>query len=147
MIIERCLVYDPGHVLSHIPNTRFLNVTLVMYGYLSSNPINPTLAFALPTLEVFRCLRLWSPHVSLQAWVRVLCDIHNVSLLFIYVLIAATEHFVRSTIVAISVSSLLGPWTFIWTSCDDVMQRWKKLCRETHQIGASNIPAHAACIE
>ena len=29
-------------------------------------------------LELYRRLRLRSPHVSIQSWVRVLCDIHNV---------------------------------------------------------------------
>ena len=71
-------VYEKDKVYQHVPGTSYLNVTLLHYGLLSSNPFKPSIVFTIPTLEMFHRLCLQSPHVSIQAWIRVLCDIHNI---------------------------------------------------------------------
>jgi hypothetical protein len=75
------LGYQKHQTFSHITGSAYLNATLVRYGLLSSNPMVPSVGIAIPTLEMYRRLRLRSPHVSVQAWVRVLCDLHNMSIL------------------------------------------------------------------
>ncbi|KAF8507268.1 hypothetical protein JB92DRAFT_2793630 [Gautieria morchelliformis] len=64
---------------SHISGVSHISVTLIHYGIISCNPVDPSMAFEVATLEVFRRLRLRSPHVSIQAWVRVLCDVCKIN--------------------------------------------------------------------
>lgn len=72
------LVYD-YHEFSHAPDAQYTNETLVRYGYLGASPENPTLAFSLEFLEVYRQLRRVCPRFSLDALARALCHIHRVS--------------------------------------------------------------------
>ena len=71
-------VYDNAKTYHHHPDTPYWIVTLVSQGLLLSNPLHPTIAFTMQTLEVFHQLCLRSPHVSIQAWVGVICDLHKV---------------------------------------------------------------------
>ena len=70
--------YSDKHVFNHIQGCAYLNITLLYYSFLSCNPINPSISFTIPTLKMFRRLCLQSSHISIQAWVWVLCDIHNI---------------------------------------------------------------------
>jgi len=65
--------------LHHIPGCPNINSTLLHHGCLGSSPLRISLAISLCTLELFRHLHLRQPRVSIQAWIRVLCDMHNVS--------------------------------------------------------------------
>ena len=70
--------FSSKRTLSHLPNCPFINSTLLRHGCLSSSPHQATYAISLRTLELYRCLRLRQPRVSIQAWIRVICDLHNV---------------------------------------------------------------------
>jgi hypothetical protein len=55
------------------------NTNLLLQGCLSSAPTRVSFAISLRTLELYRRLRVRQPRLSIQAWVRTLCDYHNVS--------------------------------------------------------------------
>ncbi len=55
------------------------NVSLVREGFLGCSPINPAFAFDLNTLELYHRLRRRHPRLGIQAMMRALCDVHEVS--------------------------------------------------------------------
>ena len=57
----------------------YVNQTLIKYGLLGTSPEVPSLAIPLQTLELYRRCRLRCPQFSIQQWVKVLCDLANVS--------------------------------------------------------------------
>jgi hypothetical protein len=74
--MARALAHDESHL--------YLNQTLIMHGYLGTAPVKPTLAIPLATLELYRRCRLRCPQFGIQQWVKVLCDLSNVNLIFVY---------------------------------------------------------------
>jgi hypothetical protein len=56
-------------------------MNLLRQGSLSSSPIRVSFAISLRMLELYRQLRVRQPRLSIQAWVRSICDYHNVSYL------------------------------------------------------------------
>jgi hypothetical protein len=57
----------------------YINQTLIMHGLLGTAPVQPTLAIPIRTLELYHRCRLRCPQFSVQQWVKVLCDLSNVS--------------------------------------------------------------------
>ncbi|KAI0247563.1 hypothetical protein BJV78DRAFT_1133077, partial [Lactifluus subvellereus] len=55
------------------------NVNLLQQGCLSSSPTWISFAISLRTLELYRQLRVRQPRLSIQAWVRSICDYHNMT--------------------------------------------------------------------
>jgi hypothetical protein len=53
---------------------------LVKNGYLGNTPKTPSLAISLRTLELFRRMRLRKSSFSVEAFVKVVCDLYSVSL-------------------------------------------------------------------
>lgn len=51
--------------------------SLVRHGLLSNSPTIPTYAFSLLTLESFRRLRLRAPRLSIQSFLKAVCDSQN----------------------------------------------------------------------
>jgi hypothetical protein len=43
------------------------------------SPLVPSVAIAIDVLELYRVTNLRSPHLSIQAFVKMLCDLHGVS--------------------------------------------------------------------
>lgn len=54
---------------------------LAKSGYLGNSPATPSLAISFRTLELFRRLRLRKSSFSVEAFVKVVCDIYSVCLL------------------------------------------------------------------
>jgi hypothetical protein len=54
-------------------------VDLISHGFLGTTPILPSLAISLKTLELFRRIRLRKASFSVEAFVKVICDLYNVS--------------------------------------------------------------------
>ncbi|TFY78037.1 hypothetical protein EWM64_g5975 [Hericium alpestre] len=63
--------------LHHLPNCKYMNTTLLHQGCLGPMPDFIYIAFSLHTLELYHCLHIRQPRLSIQAWVRVICDAHN----------------------------------------------------------------------
>ena len=63
----------------HQCKDEFPNSSLIRAGYLGCTPIDPPLAISLNTLELFYRLKCQHPRLSIQAMVRALADLHNVS--------------------------------------------------------------------
>lgn len=58
---------------------------LIRNGLISNSPVIPDYAFSIHTLESFRRLRLRSPRISIQAFVKAMCDTqHSVSFHALY---------------------------------------------------------------
>jgi hypothetical protein len=56
------------------------NIALICHGYLGASPSQPTIAFTLEALEFYHQLRRRQANFSVQAFIKVLCAIHNVRL-------------------------------------------------------------------
>jgi hypothetical protein len=54
------------------------NVALIRQGCLGASPSQPTIAFTLEALEFYHQLRRHQANFSVQAFIKVLCAIHNV---------------------------------------------------------------------
>lgn len=52
---------------------------LVSAGYLGTSPLHPELAVSFKTLELFRCLKLFKPSFSTEAFTKLLCYLYYVS--------------------------------------------------------------------
>ena len=59
------------------------NIALVRHGLLGASPTQPTIAFTLESLEFYHQLRRYQGNLSIQAFLKVLCAIHNVCYSFI----------------------------------------------------------------
>ncbi|KAI0676297.1 hypothetical protein C8Q78DRAFT_960152, partial [Trametes maxima] len=55
------------------PAERSVAEALVSAGYLCSTPIKPRLAISLQTLELLRCVRLFKPSFSIEAFAKLVC--------------------------------------------------------------------------
>jgi hypothetical protein len=53
---------------------------LIKNGYFGNTPKTLSLAISLKTLELFRCMRLRKSSFSVEAFVKVVCDLYSVSL-------------------------------------------------------------------
>ena len=53
---------------------------LVKNGYLGNSPATPSLAISFKTLELFRRIRLRKSSFSVEAFVKVVCDMYSVGL-------------------------------------------------------------------
>ena len=65
------------HIQEH--GSGYWNVTLLRQGCLAPSPDVISTVYSLRTLELYRRLRLRHPQISVQAFVKVICDLHNVS--------------------------------------------------------------------
>lgn len=57
----------------------YTNEALIRSGFIGSAPLYPTIAISLRTLEDYRQTHRVCPRLSVQATVRKLCHVHNVS--------------------------------------------------------------------
>lgn len=55
------------------------STALVLAGFLGTSPEHPSLAIALPTLELFYTIRLFRPSFSVEAFAKVICHTLSVS--------------------------------------------------------------------
>ena len=67
------------HLAMQSPQDAFITSALVHQGVVPCSPIYPTAAFTIGALELFRIVWLCSPHFSIQAFVKTLCDLQSVS--------------------------------------------------------------------
>jgi hypothetical protein len=72
--------YSSSKGFLHLSTSEVWNATLLHQGCLSSTPDVVTSVVSLRTLELYRRLRLRHAPLSVQAWIKVICDLHNVSL-------------------------------------------------------------------
>ncbi|KAF8516427.1 hypothetical protein BU17DRAFT_76640 [Hysterangium stoloniferum] len=56
----------------------FITSALVQQGLMPSAPLSPSVCIIINALELYRVTHLQSPRLSIQAWVKTLCDIHGV---------------------------------------------------------------------
>lgn len=52
---------------------------LVLHGLIPNTPVNPSIGFTIRTLELYRRLRMRQASFSIQAFVKVVCDLYAVS--------------------------------------------------------------------
>ena len=70
--------YSASKSFTHIASSKSWNATLLERGCLSCTPDIVTSVVSLRTLELYRRLRLRHAPLSVQAWIKVICDLHNV---------------------------------------------------------------------
>ncbi|KAH7914663.1 hypothetical protein BJ138DRAFT_999608 [Hygrophoropsis aurantiaca] len=61
-----------------LPSDIFVASALVRRGVVPCSPISPTVAISIDALELYRVAHLRSPHLSIQAFVKTICDLHGV---------------------------------------------------------------------
>jgi hypothetical protein len=54
---------------------------MARHGYIGSAPLHPSTAVSTRALELFHVLSNRCPQLSVQAFIKFLCDLHHVSLL------------------------------------------------------------------
>ncbi|KIY44302.1 hypothetical protein FISHEDRAFT_51728 [Fistulina hepatica ATCC 64428] len=57
---------------------------LAQQGYLAASPLNPTLAFGIDTLELYRKIHICKPSFSVEVFTKVICDSYNVTFSFFF---------------------------------------------------------------
>ncbi|KAI5989484.1 hypothetical protein EDD15DRAFT_2171323 [Pisolithus albus] len=60
------------------PTDRYLTSALVRHGLIPCSPITPKVAVTVHALELYHTTRQRCPHLSIQAYVKSLCDVHGV---------------------------------------------------------------------
>ena len=72
--------YERQRTFHHIiaEGSQYWNVTLLRHGCLTSTPDSISSVVSLRTIELYRRLRLRHPQLSIQAFVKVTCNLHNV---------------------------------------------------------------------
>jgi len=60
------------------PTDLYLTSVLVRHGLIPCSPITPKVAITVHTLDLYHTARQRCPHLSIQAFVKSLCDIHGV---------------------------------------------------------------------
>ncbi|EGO30599.1 hypothetical protein SERLADRAFT_404701 [Serpula lacrymans var. lacrymans S7.9] len=68
------IVYE---VLVMLPTDRFITSALVRQGVMPCSPISPTVGITSDTLELYRVAHIRTPQISIQAFVKSLCDLHG----------------------------------------------------------------------
>jgi hypothetical protein len=63
--------------------TERLNTTLARHGHIACAPVDPSLAFSFPALDLYRVLGARCPQLSIQVFVHGLCDLHHVCIILI----------------------------------------------------------------
>lgn len=77
--------HEVNYLVDQEPN-ELANVSLIRHGLLGTAPETPSMAISLDTLELYHRLRRQQGQLSIQAMVKTLCDLHNVSLYYIHAL-------------------------------------------------------------
>ncbi|KAG2363364.1 hypothetical protein BDR07DRAFT_1450743 [Suillus spraguei] len=62
---------------SHVATVETAAEALVLSGYLGATPHSPTITISLLTLELYRCLHLHKPLLSIEAFTKVICDLYH----------------------------------------------------------------------
>ena len=75
------LEYHAHKQVPYIDGSCYLNVSLILHGCLGASPQEVSTVFSLRTLELYQHIRVRQPRVSMQAWIKVLCDMHNVRMM------------------------------------------------------------------
>lgn len=71
--------YSASKSFVHLSSSKVWNATLLRQGCLSLTPDTVTSMVSLRTLELYCRLCLRHAPLSVQAWIKVICDLHNVS--------------------------------------------------------------------
>ncbi|KAG2040098.1 hypothetical protein BDR03DRAFT_932884 [Suillus americanus] len=61
-----------------LPTDRTIASALVCQGVIPSSPISPAVGITTEALDLYRIVHLRSPHLSVQAFVKSMCDLHGV---------------------------------------------------------------------
>ncbi|KAI6095449.1 hypothetical protein F5141DRAFT_973508, partial [Pisolithus sp. B1] len=65
------------------PTDHYLSSALVHYGLILCSPITPKVAIAVNTLHLYHIACQHCPHLLIQAYVKLLCDMHGVCQRFV----------------------------------------------------------------
>jgi hypothetical protein len=76
------LIVDAEKVAIQIlPTDATISSALVRQGVMPCSPISPTVGITTEALDLYRVAHLRSPHLSIQAFVKTVCDLQGVSVL------------------------------------------------------------------
>jgi hypothetical protein len=62
-----------------LPDDKYITSALIRQGIVPCCPILPSVGITIDCLELYRVAHLRNPHLSIQSWVKTLCDIHSVN--------------------------------------------------------------------
>ena len=75
--IKFCLAFEDTKLVI-LPTDKTIASTIVRHGSIPSSPLTPSVCITIKSLELYRVAHLRSPHLSIQAFVKTLCDLHSV---------------------------------------------------------------------
>ncbi|KAF8591239.1 hypothetical protein K439DRAFT_1611253 [Ramaria rubella] len=82
-----------------------LNVTMARHGYIGNAPTHPSLAFSTRMLQLLQVLTARCPQLSLQSFVKSICDIHRVCSIYILLTVQLFEASYRQPLTRTSKSA------------------------------------------
>ena len=134
-----CLEIHEGTANAPLP------AALLHNGVIPSAPHKPTVAITIEALELFRIAHNRSLHLSVQAYVKTLCDLHGVGLSSLNVYPPTDLYQFRSNSRSIFQDSFLSPLTST-SGFVQWLTRWSwRHCVMTHLTGSSRTAAQRAC--
>jgi hypothetical protein len=68
-----------SNIVDILPTDQFITSALIRQGIMPCSPINPTVGITTDALKIYRVANLRNPHLSIQAFVKTLCDLHTIS--------------------------------------------------------------------
>jgi hypothetical protein len=146
-----CLLTHPNHSASHTtdlkvtPVDKFLCPSFMRQGIIPSSPGFPTLGFSIPTLELFCVMHNRCPHLSQQAFVKTLSDLHSVRDILRYKFDSILIVIFRSNIKSIDRVNSLFHLIFIFLSVMQSTTVLRRLWCEIPETGGSDTHAPHAC--
>lgn len=73
----------PDHTIEELtilPNDKTIPSAIIRQGVIPTTPTSPDTGVSIRCLELYRVAKLRTPQISIQSWMKTLCDIHLVSL-------------------------------------------------------------------
>src|SRR5882724_10561456 len=62
-----------------LPTDKMVASSIIHNGCIPSSPLTPSACITIQCLELYRIAHLQCPHLSIQAFIKTLCDLHSVS--------------------------------------------------------------------
>lgn len=97
-----------ANIVNILPTDQFITSALVRQGIIPCSPISPSMGITTNVLEFYHVANLRSPHLSIQAFVKTLCDLHTVGLAYINHYIHWANNILIGSVSATSVSPILN---------------------------------------
>jgi hypothetical protein len=75
-MIQLLSIESRNVAIDHLASDAFVSSAIIRHGLIPCAPYSPTAAITISALEFYRIIHLRCPHISIQAFVKTICDLH-----------------------------------------------------------------------